>query len=70
MRDPERPEHWIIKRVSFGGGGEGGVFVLGDNASESRDSRMFGNVALSAIVGRVVMRIAIDRVSAVNYLPT
>lgn len=56
LDDPERPEHWIIKRVAFDGGLGEGVYVRGDNAVESRDSRMFGNVAARAIVGRVIMR--------------
>ena len=30
----------------------GQVFLLGDNAADSRDSRMFGPVPLQAFVGR------------------
>jgi signal peptidase I len=35
----------------------GSVFVMGDNRSDSVDSRSFGPVPLSRIVGRVVLRI-------------
>ena len=56
LRDPERMGRWIMKRVAFDVGATSGVYVVGDNAVVSRDSRMFGEVAGSAIVGRVVMR--------------
>ncbi|HEY7947355.1 MAG TPA: signal peptidase I, partial [Acidimicrobiales bacterium] len=32
-------------------------FVMGDNRSDSQDSRFFGPISRSLIVGRVVMRI-------------
>ena len=35
----------------------GRVFVLGDNRSESIDSRRFGPVPLSSVTGRVLRRI-------------
>jgi signal peptidase I len=57
LRDPERAGHVLLKRVAVApDGGDvvaaSGVFVLGDNAAESRDSRAFGAVALGAIIGR------------------
>lgn len=36
---------------------EGNVFVLGDNRAVSKDSRMFGEVNLRQIKGRVILRI-------------
>lgn len=36
---------------------DGNLFVLGDNRAVSKDSRMFGEVSLRQIKGRVVLRI-------------
>ena len=36
---------------------EGNVFVLGDNRAVSKDSRMFGEVNLRQIKGRVILRV-------------
>ena len=36
---------------------DGNVFVLGDNRAVSKDSRMFGEVSLRQIKGRVILRI-------------
>jgi signal peptidase I len=58
IRDPDRPTRYLIKRVAAvregdGGRGSGARYdVRGDNAADSRDSRHFGLIARSAIVGR------------------
>ena len=63
LRDPTEPSRWFVKRVAFTSGGptppdgtvvpEGTVYVLGDNASESVDSRRFGPVSERGVLGRV-----------------
>jgi nickel-type superoxide dismutase maturation protease len=55
-RDP-RGNRILVKRVSYVEPG-GGVMLQGDNSSASTDSREFGAVARSAILGRVVYRYA------------
>ena len=35
---------------------QGEVFVLGDNRSDSRDSRMFGSIQTSSIMGKVLFQ--------------
>lgn len=35
---------------------DGDIFVLGDNIRESEDSRKFGPVSLSTVIGKVVVR--------------
>jgi nickel-type superoxide dismutase maturation protease len=56
VRDPRRPDRVLIKRVS---GVEGRrVVVEGDAAHASTDSRSFGPVPRSAILGRAVYRYA------------
>ncbi len=55
LRDPERPGHLLLKRIARAPDGNPGparYHVLGDNAAWSRDSRVFGPVARSQIVGR------------------
>jgi nickel-type superoxide dismutase maturation protease len=55
LRDPEAPATFVIKRIqSFTA--EGTAIVRGDNPNVSRDSRHFGPVPRSLIVGRAVFR--------------
>lgn len=50
--DPELPERWLIKRVAGYDPVSGRVDVRGDATGVARDSRDFGAVPRSAIVGR------------------
>lgn len=56
LRDPEDRTRLLIKRVAAVPAGSlpapRHVYVLGDNAAESRDSRHFGPVGDSLIIGR------------------
>lgn len=56
LRDPDRRGHLLLKRVSKAPDGfhpePSHVFVLGDNAAESRDSRAFGPVHRRAVIGK------------------
>jgi signal peptidase I len=61
LRDPEQPDRWLVKRVGQVAGEplpdgtrvpEGTVYVRGDDAAESRDSRAFGTAPLALLVGR------------------
>jgi len=62
-RETGPPHRLVVKRVAFGSGEtalldgrpvpEGQVYLLGDNAPMSRDSRTWGPVPLSSLVGRV-----------------
>jgi len=56
LRDPEEHTRLLIKRVAAAPAGSlpapRHVYVLGDNAAESRDSRHFGPVDDSLIIGR------------------
>ncbi len=56
--DPRRPDRVLIKRVSSVDGRHGAVDVVGDATEVSTDSRSFGPVSRSAIVGRAVYRYA------------
>ena len=42
---------------------DGNVFVLGDNREVSKDSRMFGEVNLRQIKGKIVLRINKDGIT-------
>ena len=55
LRNPEAPSQFLVKRV-MSGDRFTGLFVLGDNAARSRDSRQFGMVPAHLIVGRVRFR--------------
>jgi nickel-type superoxide dismutase maturation protease len=50
--DPEQPSRWLVKRVAAVDPATGTVDVRGDATDVARDSRRFGPVATSAIVGR------------------
>ncbi len=52
--DPRRPERTLVKRVSACG--RDGLTVRGDNAGASTDSRTFGPVPRSRVLGRAVYR--------------
>jgi signal peptidase I len=56
VRDPRRPDRILIKRVSSVDGR--GLVVEGDAAHASTDSRSFGPVPRSAILGLAVYRYA------------
>ena len=61
--DPETAGRWLIKRFHATPSEpadtpvpQGTLFLVGDNARESRDSRTFGPVPTSRVVGRVRTR--------------
>lgn len=62
-RRPDRPELLIVKRV-VRVLESGAVWVAGDNPAASDDSRLFGALPPSAIVGRVLFRYHPLRVSS------
>jgi nickel-type superoxide dismutase maturation protease len=51
LHDPHNPERLLVKRVA-GRTHSGNIYVLGDNPTESRDSRHFGAVPQRLILGR------------------
>jgi nickel-type superoxide dismutase maturation protease len=57
VRDPESPRQFLLKRLSRRTA-DGTWEVRADNANVGRDSRHFGPVASSLLVGRVVWRYA------------
>jgi signal peptidase I len=62
VRDPEHRGRVLIKRVARDPGcGHANdapdvVYVLGDNTEASRDSRHFGPVPRSQVLGRVILK--------------
>jgi nickel-type superoxide dismutase maturation protease len=58
LRDPRQPDRTLVKRVADVDRGTGTVGVLGDAPGASTDSRTFGPVPRSSLVGRVVYRYA------------
>ena len=54
-RRPDRPEVEVVKRVAAVGE-DGAVTLLGDNPAASTDSRQFGAVPASAVVGVAWLR--------------
>ncbi len=60
LRDPAQPRRHLVKRIAQApegvDAGSSRVWVLGDNAAASRDSRAFGAVPRTAIIGRVWFR--------------
>jgi nickel-type superoxide dismutase maturation protease len=55
-RDPRRPERLIVKRLSSLN--DDGFDLRGDNPPASTDSRHFGPVPRSLVLGKVVYRYA------------
>jgi nickel-type superoxide dismutase maturation protease len=55
LRDPEAQRAHLVKRVEAFTA-EGSLIVRGDNPNVSRDSRHFGPVPRSLIVGRAIYR--------------
>ena len=58
LPDPRQPDRLIVKRVTVVDRAAGTVTVAGDNAGESTDSRAFGPVARSSLLGRAIYRYA------------
>lgn len=54
-RDPRDAGRVLVKRVEHVDL-HGGIWLAGDNAAESTDSRSFGSVSVPAILGRVRWR--------------
>ncbi len=54
--DPRDPERTILKRA--GAVGPDGVLLLGDNPSQSTDSRHFGRVPVASVRGKAIYRYA------------
>lgn len=58
VRDPRRPDRILVKRVGVVDRPAGSLEVLGDAPDASTDSRTFGPVPRSSLVGRAVYRYA------------
>jgi nickel-type superoxide dismutase maturation protease len=58
VRDPRHPGRVLVKRVSSVDSDSGTLEVLGDASEASTDSRTFGPVPMSSVLGRAVYRYA------------
>ncbi len=58
LRDPRRPGRTLVKRVRTVDWDRGTLEVEGDAAGASTDSRTFGPVPVTSVVGRAVYRYA------------
>ncbi len=68
VADPREPRRLLVKRVQAVSADGSLVDVRGDNPSSSTDSRVFGPVARSTVVGRVLYRYAPRaRVSRISH---
>ena len=54
-RDPRAPDRILLKRVGWAEP-DGRLWLLGDNRADSTDSRTFGPIAPTVIIGRVMFR--------------
>jgi nickel-type superoxide dismutase maturation protease len=54
--DPRDPERMVLKRA--GAVGPDGVLLLGDNPSQSTDSRHFGRIPVASVRGKAIYRYA------------
>jgi len=69
LRDPQEPGRLLVKRVASVTAS--GVDVRGDNPSHSRDSRSFGPVSPSQLVGKAVYRyFPPSRTGSLEQVPT
>jgi nickel-type superoxide dismutase maturation protease len=53
---PRHPERTVLKRA--GAVGPDGVLLLGDNPSQSTDSRHFGRIPVTSVRGKAIYRYA------------
>lgn len=56
VNHPYKSSVTILKRVA-GIGPDGNLALIGDNATESTDSRTFGTVSIECLLGKVVCRL-------------
>jgi nickel-type superoxide dismutase maturation protease len=52
VKDPEVPDRWLVKRVADVNPADSSIDVRGDATETARDSRRFGRVPASSVVGR------------------
>ncbi len=58
VRDPREAQRVLVKRIHAVHASDGTLEVVGDAPDASTDSRTFGPVAQSSVVGRVIYRYA------------